>query len=185
MLLDDLTADVADKTVHSLAHGVIRLEERRHLRRGRRRIRIIKYRRQIPRLSRRHSRPRLNVFPRLVAPNSAAILCSQLSSGIGRSVRCLAAGSRPVRARWCSAPHRLFAGRDHLPARRTARGEKAAMFVLTGTRPVAARMKALASPGGCGKKQLLSSGWSTPPKNRPANSLIWSASCRRDDIKIW
>src|SRR5258708_15621760 len=28
MLLDDLTADVADKTVHSLAHVVLRLEER-------------------------------------------------------------------------------------------------------------------------------------------------------------
>jgi circadian clock protein KaiC len=27
LLLDDLTADVADKTVHSVAHGVIRLEE--------------------------------------------------------------------------------------------------------------------------------------------------------------
>src|ERR1700724_960541 len=27
MLLDDLTADVADKTVHSVAHGVLRLEE--------------------------------------------------------------------------------------------------------------------------------------------------------------
>src|SRR6202049_4847451 len=28
MLLDDLTADVADKTVHSVAHGVLRLEGR-------------------------------------------------------------------------------------------------------------------------------------------------------------
>src|SRR3984893_12562414 len=27
MLLDDLTADVADKTAHSIAHGVLRLEE--------------------------------------------------------------------------------------------------------------------------------------------------------------
>src|SRR6478672_6268780 len=45
MLLDDLTADVADKTVHSVAHGVLRLEE---LAPGygaeRRRARVIKYR---------------------------------------------------------------------------------------------------------------------------------------------
>jgi len=45
LMLDDLTAEVADKTVHSVAHGVIRLEE---LSPGygpeRRRLRIIKYR---------------------------------------------------------------------------------------------------------------------------------------------
>jgi circadian clock protein KaiC len=45
LMLDDLTADVADKTVHSVAHGVIRLEE---LAPGygpeRRRARVIKYR---------------------------------------------------------------------------------------------------------------------------------------------
>jgi circadian clock protein KaiC len=45
LMLDDLTADVADKTVHSVAHGVVRLEE---LAPGygpeRRRLRIIKYR---------------------------------------------------------------------------------------------------------------------------------------------
>jgi circadian clock protein KaiC len=45
LMLDDLTADVADKTVHSVAHGVIRLEE---MSPGygpeRRRCRIIKYR---------------------------------------------------------------------------------------------------------------------------------------------
>jgi circadian clock protein KaiC len=45
LMLDDLTADVADKTVHSVAHGVIRLEE---LSPGygpeRRRLRIVKFR---------------------------------------------------------------------------------------------------------------------------------------------
>jgi circadian clock protein KaiC len=45
MLLDDLTAEMADKTVHSVAHAVIRLEE---LAPGygaeRRRVRVIKYR---------------------------------------------------------------------------------------------------------------------------------------------
>src|SRR6202048_2774158 len=45
MLLDDLTADVADKTVHSVAHGVLRLEELAPAYGAeRRRARVIKYR---------------------------------------------------------------------------------------------------------------------------------------------
>src|SRR5664279_1675857 len=47
MLLDDLTADVADKTVHSVAAGVIRLEEMSpDYGAERRRMRVIKYRAQ-------------------------------------------------------------------------------------------------------------------------------------------
>ncbi|BBF71403.1 ATPase domain-containing protein [Sphingomonas bisphenolicum] len=45
LMLDDLTADVADKTVHSVAHGVIRLEELSpEYGPERRRLRVIKYR---------------------------------------------------------------------------------------------------------------------------------------------
>src|SRR5258706_11704500 len=45
MLLDDLTAEVADKTVHSVAHGVLRLEELAPAYGAeRRRVRIMKYR---------------------------------------------------------------------------------------------------------------------------------------------
>lgn len=45
LLLDDLTADVTDKTVHSVAHGVIRLEEiAPEYGAERRRLRVIKYR---------------------------------------------------------------------------------------------------------------------------------------------
>ena len=45
LLLDDLTAEAADKTVHSLAHGVIRLEELAPAYGAeRRRIRVHKYR---------------------------------------------------------------------------------------------------------------------------------------------
>src|SRR5580698_7819584 len=44
LLLDDLTADVNDKTVHSVAHGVIRLEEvAPDYSSERRRMRVIKY----------------------------------------------------------------------------------------------------------------------------------------------
>src|SRR5260221_10294229 len=45
MLLDDLTAELADKTVHSVAHGVLRLEELAPAYGAeRRRARVIKYR---------------------------------------------------------------------------------------------------------------------------------------------
>jgi circadian clock protein KaiC len=47
ILLDDLTAEAQDRTVHSLAHGVIRLEELAPLYGAeRRRLRVIKYRGQ-------------------------------------------------------------------------------------------------------------------------------------------
>src|ERR687889_1048360 len=46
-MLDDLTTDVNDKTVHSVAHGVIRLEELApEYGPERRRLRVIKYRGQ-------------------------------------------------------------------------------------------------------------------------------------------
>jgi circadian clock protein KaiC len=45
LMLDDLTADMMDKTVHSVAHGVIRLEELSpNYGAERRRIRVLKYR---------------------------------------------------------------------------------------------------------------------------------------------
>src|SRR3712207_6388167 len=47
LMLDDLTTDTNDKTVHSLAHGVIRLEELTPIYGSeRRRLRVIKYRGQ-------------------------------------------------------------------------------------------------------------------------------------------
>src|SRR3712207_4948246 len=45
LMLDDLTSDVNDKTVHSVAHGVIRLEETSpDYGAERRRVRVVKYR---------------------------------------------------------------------------------------------------------------------------------------------
>jgi circadian clock protein KaiC len=47
LMLDDLTTDVLDKTVHSVAHGVIRLEELSpNYGAERRRLRVVKYRGQ-------------------------------------------------------------------------------------------------------------------------------------------
>jgi len=71
LLLDDLTADVADKTVHSVAHGVIRLEELApEYGAERRRVRVVKYRGRPFRggyhdFTIRHGG--LEVYPRLVA----------------------------------------------------------------------------------------------------------------------
>src|SRR6195256_4003081 len=71
MLLDDLTADVADKTVHSVAHGVLRLEELApSYGPERRRARVIKYRGVRFRGGYHDAIIRtggLDVFPRLVA----------------------------------------------------------------------------------------------------------------------
>jgi circadian clock protein KaiC len=71
LLLDDLTSEVNDRTVHSVAHGVIRLEEMApEYGAERRRLRVIKYR------GRRFrggfhdvciEEPGLRVFPRLVS----------------------------------------------------------------------------------------------------------------------
>ena len=71
LMLDDLTAEVLDKTVHSVAHGVVRLEE---IAPGygseRRRLRVIKYRAQAFRGGYHDFIIRqggVQVFPRLVA----------------------------------------------------------------------------------------------------------------------
>ena len=71
LLLDDLTADVLDKTVHSVAHGVTRLEELTpEYGAERRRLRVLKYRGQ-PFRGGYHDftiqTGGLQVFPRLVA----------------------------------------------------------------------------------------------------------------------
>lgn len=71
LLLDDLTTDVLDKTVHSVVHGVIRLEQLAPEYGGeRRRLRVLKYRGQKFRGGYHDFAIRLGgveVFPRLVA----------------------------------------------------------------------------------------------------------------------
>jgi circadian clock protein KaiC len=71
LLLDDLTADALDKTVHSVAHGVIRLEEvTPEYGAERRRLRVLKYRGQSFRGGYHDFTIQtggLQVFPRLVA----------------------------------------------------------------------------------------------------------------------
>src|SRR4030088_1145965 len=87
MLLDDLTADVADKTVHSVAHGVLRLEELAPAYGAeRRRARIIKYRGTKFRGGYHDATITtggLNIFPRLVASEyRGSFMRTRMSSGI-------------------------------------------------------------------------------------------------------
>ena len=76
LLLDDMTAEVGDKTVHSVAHGVIRLEELAPAYGAeRRRMRVIKYRGMTFRGGYHDftiTTGGLNVFPRLVAAEHRA-----------------------------------------------------------------------------------------------------------------
>src|SRR4051794_14653478 len=87
MMLDDLTAEIADKTVHSVAHGVLRLEELAPAYGAeRRRVRVIKYR-GVKFRGGYHdvtiTTGGMNVFPRLVASEYRANFTrSTLSSGI-------------------------------------------------------------------------------------------------------
>lgn len=71
LLLDDMTAEALDKTVHSVAHGVVRLEELApNYGTERRRLRVLKYRGQAFRGGYHDyviKHGGLQVFPRLVA----------------------------------------------------------------------------------------------------------------------
>ena len=87
LLLDDLTADVGDKTVHSVARGVLRLEELAPAYGAeRRRARVIKYR-GVKFRGGYHdvtiTTGGLNVFPRLVASEyRSSFSRSKITSGI-------------------------------------------------------------------------------------------------------
>jgi circadian clock protein KaiC len=84
LLLDDLTADVLDKTVHSVAHGVVRLEELvPEYGAQRRRLRVLKYRGQSFRGGYHDFTIQtggLEVFPRLVASESRSRTTSSILS---------------------------------------------------------------------------------------------------------
>src|ERR1700709_2158969 len=97
MLLDDLTAELADKTVHSVAHGVLRLEELAPAYGAeRRRVRVVKYRGG-KFCGGYHDATittgGMNVFPRLVAAAyRSSFLRSTMSSGIAELDQLLGGG---------------------------------------------------------------------------------------------
>src|SRR3954462_6329962 len=137
MLLDDLTADVADKTVHSVAHAVIRLEELAPAYGAeRRRVRIVKYRGVKFRGGYHDSTITtggLNVFPRLVASEYRAHLKRiGMSSGIKELDQLLGGGIESGSSTLILGPagtgKSLVAIMFVVAA--VARGEKAALFVF-------------------------------------------------------
>ena len=137
LMLDDLTTEAADKTVHSVAHGVISLEELvRDYGAERRRLRIVKYR------GRRYrggyhdfliETGGVQVFPRLVAlehktkfertvlPSNTQGLNALLGGGIERGSSVLILGP-------AGTGKSLLALNFIVSA--TARGERSAMFAF-------------------------------------------------------
>src|SRR4051812_9058782 len=137
MLLDDLTADVADKTVHSVAHGVLRLEELAPAYGAeRRRVRVVKYRGVKFRGGYHDSTITtggLNVFPRLVASEYRANMTrTTTSSGIPELDQLLGGGVETGSSTLILGPagtgKSLVAIMFVIAA--ISRGEKAALFVF-------------------------------------------------------
>jgi circadian clock protein KaiC len=137
LMLDDLTTDTQDKTVHSVAHGVIRLEELApSFGAERRRLRVIKYRGQAYRGGFHDfaiETGGVQVFPRLIAAehrmdftrgaqlSGIAELDQILGGGVGRGSSTLLLGPS-------GAGKSLIA--LQFIAASVARGETAALFVF-------------------------------------------------------
>jgi circadian clock protein KaiC len=137
MLLDDLTAEAADKTVHSVAHGVLRLEELAPAYGAeRRRARIIKYR-GVKFRGGYHdvtiTTGSLNVFPRLVASEYRSNFTrSKVSSGVAEFDRLLGGGVETGSSTLILGPAgtgKSLAAIVFVVAA-IRRGEKAALFVF-------------------------------------------------------
>ena len=137
LLLDDLTTDTQDKTVHSVAHGVVRLEELSpDYGAERRRLRVVKYRGQAFRggyhdFCIKHGG--VQVFPRLVAAEhrsefERAVLQSEspelnslLGGGVERGSSVLILGPAGTGKSLLALTFAVAAAR---------RGERSAMFIF-------------------------------------------------------
>lgn len=137
LMLDDLTTEAHDKTVHSVAHGVIRLEELSpDYGAERRRLRVVKYRGQAFRggyhdFCIRHGG--IKVFPRLVAaehrsdfertiaPSASSELNALLGGGIERGSSVLILGPAGTGKSLLALTFVVSAAK---------RGERSAMFVF-------------------------------------------------------
>jgi circadian clock protein KaiC len=137
LLLDDLTSDANDKTVHSVAHGVIRLEELAPTYGAeRRRLRIIKYRGQAYRGGFHDfaiRRGGVDVFPRLVAAEHRTHYDrSALTSNIPELDALLGGGLDRGSSALVLGP--AGSGKSlltlHFARAAVERGEKAALFVF-------------------------------------------------------
>lgn len=137
LLLDDLTTESLDKTVHSVAHGVIRLEELTpNYGAERRRVRVVKYR-GLKYRGGYHDftimGDGVHVFPRLVAAeHRGQYLRQQLSSGIGEMDALLGGGIETGSSTLILGP--AGTGKSLIAlifaAAAVRRGEKAALFIF-------------------------------------------------------
>jgi circadian clock protein KaiC len=137
LMLDDLTAEAADKTIHSVAHGVIRLEEMApDYGAERRRVRIFKYRGQKYRGGYHDfiiTTGGIHVFPRLVAAeHHTPFARAKLSTGISAFDSLLGGGVHAGSSTLILGPagtgKSLIAMTFAMAA--IARGEKAALFIF-------------------------------------------------------
>ena len=135
--IDDLTADAADKTAHSIAHGVVRLEELIPTYGSqRRRMRVMKYRGQPFRGGFHDFIIRtggLEVFPRLVSKEHGAHTSSgMLSSGIAELDSLLGGGIETGSSTLILGP--AGSGKSTIvfqfAAAAIERGEKVALFAF-------------------------------------------------------
>ncbi|MBF9195549.1 ATPase domain-containing protein [Microvirga terrestris] len=137
LLLDDLTTDTNDKTVHSLAHGVIRLEGLTPTYGAeRRRLRVIKYRGQSFRGGFHDyiiAKGGVQVFPRLVSgEHKTGFARNVLTSGIGELDALLGGGVEQGSSTLVMGP--AGTGKSLLTVQfaisAALRGEKAALFIF-------------------------------------------------------
>lgn len=137
LLLDDLTAEASDKTVHSVAHGVVRLDELApSYGAERRRLRVLKYRGRKYRGGFHDfviATGGLQVFPRLVASeHRTRFERTKLSTGLAAFDALLGGGVEAGSSTLILGPagtgKSLIAISFALAA--VARGEKAALFIF-------------------------------------------------------
>lgn len=137
VLLDDLTAEISDKTVHSVAHGVVRLEELApEYGAERRRVRVMKYRGRKFRGGYHDFTIKtggLEIYPRLVSSehksdfdrtplqSGIAGLDQLMGGGLDRGSSCLILGP-------AGTGKSLMA--MHFAISAIGRGEKAALFIF-------------------------------------------------------
>jgi circadian clock protein KaiC len=137
LMLDDLTTEINDKTVHSVAHGVVRLEELApDYGAERRRLRVIKYRGQSYRGGFHDftiQRGGVNVFPRLVAgEHKTDFERSVLTSRIGALDALLGGGLERGSSALVLGP--AGSGKSlltmHFAKAAVERGERVALFIF-------------------------------------------------------
>jgi circadian clock protein KaiC len=137
LALDDLTTDALDKTAHSIAHGVIRLEELTpDYGAERRRLRVMKYRGQAFRGGYHDFTIKtggVEVFPRLVSSeHRSKFAAAKISSGIAELDALLGGGLENGSSVLVLGP--AGTGKSlmvfHFAKAAIQRGEKAAMFIF-------------------------------------------------------